>query len=192
MQVGRLLADELEVDLEGAVAHLRIDLADPHAERAAADVGAGDLPFGDAAEIEFVDLGAQLVAAGAVHLAETLAAVERLANLDREGSELAANRRAQVERVEAGAGERKAGVQRARRFAQLGELAGLQPLVGRLLAAQDSAALAVGLIGIAAVHELPARDEAALAERRLELVLATRGLGGEVRLDQGASLAGRV
>src|SRR5688572_30021467 len=41
LQVGRLLANELEVDLERAVADLRIDLADPHPERAAADLGGG-------------------------------------------------------------------------------------------------------------------------------------------------------
>src|SRR6185503_16236753 len=112
-------------------------------------------------------LGAQLVAAGAVDLAEPLAAVERLTDLDREGGELAAHRGAQIERIEAGAGEREAGVERGRRFTQLGELAGLEPLVGRLLAAQDGAALAVGLIGVATVHELPAGDEASFAERRL-------------------------
>ena len=83
LEVGRLGADEPEVDLERAVLHLRIDLADPHPVAAAADLGGGDLADGDAAEIEFVDLGAQLVVAGAVDLAEPLAALQRLADLDR-------------------------------------------------------------------------------------------------------------
>ena len=51
----------------------------------------GDLIDRDPAEIEFVDLGAQFVAAGAVDLAEPLATVERLANLDRERGQLAAD-----------------------------------------------------------------------------------------------------
>ena len=83
LQLGRLGADELEVDLERAVADLRIDLADPHPVGAAVHLGVGDLVLGDPAEVEFVDLGAQFVAAGAVDLAEPLAALQRLADLDR-------------------------------------------------------------------------------------------------------------
>jgi nucleotide-binding universal stress UspA family protein len=59
----------------------------------------------DAAEIEFVDPGDQLVAAGAVDLPDPLAALERLADLDREARKLAGDRRAELERVEIGAGD---------------------------------------------------------------------------------------
>ena len=74
LQLGRLGADELEVDLEGAVLDLRIDFGDAQPVGLAADLGGGGLALGDPAEIEFVDLGDQLVAAGAVDLAEPLAA----------------------------------------------------------------------------------------------------------------------
>ena len=63
---------------------------------------------------------------------------------------------------------------------------GLQPFVGRLLAAQHLGAAAIGLIGVAAVGEGAARDEAALGERALHLILAARGLGGEIGLDPRA------
>ena len=162
LQRRRLLADELQLDLEHAVADLREDPGDPHPDLAAADLGIGDLADRDPAEIEFVDLGAQLVAAGAVELAEPLAALERLADLDREGGELAGDRRAQVERVEAGAGDLEALVQRRGRSAQLGELGRLQPLVGRALAGEHVAAAAVRFIEVAAVGEGAAGDEAAL------------------------------
>ena len=50
------------------------------------------LPDCDPAEIEFVDVGVELVAAGAVDLAEPLALLERLAELDRKAAQLAGDR----------------------------------------------------------------------------------------------------
>ena len=82
-------AVEQQVDLELAVADLRIDLGDLQPVGLAVDVGGRGLPDRDPAEIEFVDVGLELVAAGAVDLADPLALLKRLAELDVEAAELA-------------------------------------------------------------------------------------------------------
>ena len=80
---------EHQVDLELAVAHLRIDLRDLEPVGLAVDVGGRRLPDRDPAEIEFVDVGLQLVGAGAVDLADPLALLQRLAELDVEAAQAA-------------------------------------------------------------------------------------------------------
>ena len=82
-------AVEHQVDLELAVADLRIDLGDLQPIGLAVDVGGRGLADRDAAEIEFVDIGLELVAAGAVDLADALALLQRLAELDVEAAQLA-------------------------------------------------------------------------------------------------------
>src|SRR4051812_38391116 len=108
VEIPGLAAEEPEVDVERAVPHLRVDFGDARPEALAADIDAGELTDLDAAEIEFVDARDHLVVAGAVDLAEPLAALQRLADLDRESGELAVDRRAQVERVERRAGDGEA------------------------------------------------------------------------------------
>ncbi len=103
LDVGRLGAEEVEVHLERAVAHLRIDLGDLQLVGLAAPVGRRRLPGLDPAEIEFVDLRDELAVTGAVHLAEPLAAFQRLADMDREGGQLAVDGGAEVQRFQAGA-----------------------------------------------------------------------------------------
>ena len=122
-------ADEQQVDLELAVADLRIDLRDLQPIGLAVDIGGRGLPDGDASEIEFVDVGLELVAAGAVDLADALALLKRLAELDVEAAELAGDRRPDVELAEAVAGDAHAAVERRGGRAQLAELARLQRLV---------------------------------------------------------------
>ena len=97
-------AVEHQVDLELAVADLRIDLRDLEPIGLAVDVGGRGLADRDAAEIEFVDVGLELVAARAVDLADALALLERLAELDVEAAELAGDRRADVELAEVARG----------------------------------------------------------------------------------------
>src|SRR6185295_13969321 len=98
----------------------------------------------------------------AVDLAEPLAALQRLADLDGEGGELARDRRAQVQRIETLARDFEALVERGGGGAQISELARLQPFVARLLGAHDLGAAPVRLIGVAAVGDGPPGDEAAL------------------------------
>src|SRR5690348_4493830 len=62
----RLGTDEEKVDLELPVADLRIDLRDLKAVGLAVDVGGRRLPDGYPTEIIFIDVGLELVAAGAV------------------------------------------------------------------------------------------------------------------------------
>ena len=101
----RLAAEEFEVDLELAVADLRIDLGDPQSVALAAEFGGRGLADADPVEVEFVDIGLELAAPGAVDLADPLALLDRLAELDREAAELARHRRAQIELRQAAAGD---------------------------------------------------------------------------------------
>src|SRR4051812_7827175 len=183
VEIAGLAAEEPQIDVERAVPHLRIDFGDARLEALATDVDAGELADLDAAEIEFVDAGDELVVAGAVDLAEALAALQRLADLDRESGELAVDRRLQVERVEAGAGDAEALAQRRVGRTQLGELARLEPLVRDLGPAQHLRAPRIGEIFVLAVVEGLGGDEALVGERLLHLELAPRLLGGELRLD---------
>jgi hypothetical protein len=82
LEIGRLGADEQQVDLELAVLHLRIDLPDLRCIALAVHLDRRALVQLDAAEVEFVDARHQLVAAGRIDLADPLAARQRLADLD--------------------------------------------------------------------------------------------------------------
>src|SRR5688572_6763138 len=68
LQLGGLLADKVEIDLEGAVADLRIDFRDLGAIGLAAGLDRSDLAGLDPAELAFVDARDQLVSAGAAQL----------------------------------------------------------------------------------------------------------------------------
>ena len=112
--------------------------------------------------------------AGLTDLAATapspLAALERLANLHRETGELAGHRRAKLERVEIGAGDRQARLHRLRSRLLLGELAGLQPRVVALAALQHGEPALFVAILVLGVGELAGGHEAALGERAFALV----------------------
>ena len=101
-------------------------------------------PTCDAAEIKFVDIGLQLVAAGAVDLADALALLQRLAELDVEAAELAGDRRADVELAEAAAGDAHAAVERAAMRREAAAAGSLQRLGLRDAALQDLRAAAAG------------------------------------------------
>ena len=75
--------DKLQIDLELAVGDLRINLTDFCLVILAAPIDCRPLSDLDAAEIIFIDPGHQLVPARAVDLTDALAALKRLADLDR-------------------------------------------------------------------------------------------------------------
>ena len=97
--------------MELPVADLRIHLRDLEPVGLALEVRTRGLSDLDAAKIKFVDIGLQLVAAGAVDLADTLALLKRLAELNVEAAELAGNWRANAQLAEVAAGDTHAAVE---------------------------------------------------------------------------------
>src|SRR5690348_521306 len=170
----RLGPDEEKVDLELPVADLRIDLRDLKAVGLAVDVGGRRLPDGYPTEIIFIDVGLELVAAGAVDLADALALLQRLAELDVEAAQLAGDRCPDVELAKAALRDPHAAVERRGSQAQLLQLAPLQRLVlvDALLEDRET----IGLVGeiVLRVVEGLHRDEALLGKRLLKVVLPPR------------------
>ncbi len=172
---------EYQVDLELAVADLRIDLGDLEPVGFAVDVRRRALADRHPSKIEFVDVRLELVGAGAVDLSDSLPLLERLAELDLESAELPGDGRADVELAEAASGDPHAAVERCRRRAQLLQLARLERLGLADAALQDLEPLhLVGEVVLGVVEHL-LRNEAALGERLVQLILAPRlgeiGLG---------------
>src|SRR5207237_4619404 len=110
LNISRCGSVEDEVDLELAVADLRINLGDLHPKGPAVDVGRGALPDRDATEIIFVNIGLQLVATAAVDLPDAFALLQRLAELDIEAAELPGDRCADLQLAKAAPSDPKAAV----------------------------------------------------------------------------------
>src|SRR5205085_3079931 len=95
----------------------------------AVDVRCRRLADLDPSEIEFIDVGLQLVGTGAVDLTDALTLLQRLAELDVETAEVTRDGRPDAELAEVASGNAHAAVERCRRDAQLRQLARLQRLI---------------------------------------------------------------
>src|SRR5262249_53116548 len=118
----------------------------------------------DAPQVEFVDVGLELVAAGTVDLSDALALLERLAELDIEAGELARDGRPDAELVQASLGNSPAPVERGRSRAQLAKLAPLQCLILGNVLLQDRKPVRLIVEVVLRIVEGLHRDEALVGE----------------------------
>src|SRR3546814_2608247 len=77
LEIAGFVAEELQIDFELAVLHLRIDFGDARRIALAAPIDGRLLPDRDPPEIEFVDARDQLVAARRIDLPDAFALLER-------------------------------------------------------------------------------------------------------------------
>ncbi len=129
LQVGRHRGVELHLDSDMVVCHLREDPGDTDVDDLTMDIGGGLLTGRQSRQVEFVDLGAQLVGAFGIDFAQRIALFHRLARLELEIGQPASRRRRYAERVKPLADLAEAATQIAGRGFDLALLAGKEGAV---------------------------------------------------------------
>src|SRR5690554_770628 len=162
----RRVARELELDLELAVAHVRIDLRDLERVLAACELERRDLAERDARQVILVDERRDLERALLVDLPDALAGRLRFADVRVEQREVAGDRRGDHEILEVLARDLEIAVHRVERLAEPVDLRGLKRLVDLLRLEHGRAQLApVRELRLELVELLAGR--AAVADERL-------------------------